>query len=322
VPHISFITPEAGLIGAGILLALAAFLAGERRARRACAVLRLRPRPGTSLVADGAAFVVLGALISLAAAQPVVSSIDTSRGRADAEVVMVFDITRSMLAQSGRSGVPRLDRSRALAKEIRLGIPDVKVGVASLTDRVLPHLFPSLSPHAFSTTVDRAIGIERPPPDRRALRRATALGALPDVTRQNYFSQGVRRRVAVVFTDGETIPVGLGTLRARFLGRERTSLVFLHVWGSDERVYMANGLAEPYRADPSSQETLQQVALAADGYVFPESQPAPALATIQRLVGNGREVEQGRELSAKALSPFVAGAAFVPLVFLLRRRNF
>jgi hypothetical protein len=321
VPHISFITPEAGLIGAGILLALAAFLAGERRARRACAVLRLRPRRGSSLVADGAAFVVLGALISLAAAQPVVSSIDTSRGRADAEVVMVFDITRSMLAQRGRSGATRLDRSRALAKEIRLRIPDVKVGVSSLTDRVLPHLFPSLSPHAFSTTVDRAIGIERPPPDRRARRRATALGALPDVTRLNFFSARVKRRVAVVFTDGETIPVGLGTLRARFL-TERTSLVFVHVWGSDERVYMANGLAEPYRADPSSQETLQQVALAADGYVFPESQPAPALATIQRLVGNGREVEQGRELSAKALSPFVAGAAFVPLVFLLRRRNF
>ena len=321
MPHVSFITPEAGLIGAGILLALAAFLAGERRARRVCAVLRLRPRPGSSLVADGAAFVVLGALISLAAAQPVVSSIDTSRGRADAEVVMVFDITRSMLAQSGRRGATRLDRSRALGKEIRLRIPDVKVGVASLTDRVLPHLFPSLSPHAFSTTVDRAIGIERPPPDRRARRRATALGALPDVTRLNFFSQRVRRRVAVVFTDGETIPVGLGTLRARFL-TERTSLVFFHVWGSDERVYMANGLSEPYRADPTSRETLQQVAFAADGFVFPESQPAPALATIRRLVGNGPEVEQGRELSAKALSPFVVGAAFVPLVFLLRRRNF
>ena len=318
---VSFITPEAGLVGAGILLALAAFAVGERRARRACAVLRLRPRSGSSLLADVAAFVALGALISLAAAQPVVSSIDTSRGRADAEVVMVFDITRSMLAQSGRSGTSRFDRSRALAKDIRLRIPDVKVGVASLTDRVLPHLFPSLSPHAFSTTLDRALGIERPPPDRRALRRATALGALPDVTRLNFFSRGARRRVAIVFTDGETIPVGLGTLRARFL-TERTSLVFFHVWGSDERVYMANGLDEPYRADPSSGAALQQVAFAADGYVFTESQPAPALATIQRLVGKGPHIRQGRELSARALSPFVVGAAFVPLLFLLRRRNF
>lgn len=319
---ISFVTPEAGLVGALILLALAAFAVGERRARRARAALRLRPRSVPSLVADVAALVVLGALISIAAAQPVVSSIDTSKGRADAEVVMVVDITRSMLAQSGQSGPTRLERSRALAKDLRLGIPDVKVGVASVTDRVLPHLFPSLSPHAFSTTIDRSIGIERPPPDRRARTRATALGSLPDVTRLNFFSKGVRRRVAVVFTDGETIPVGLGTLRARFVSDPRTSLVFVHVWGSDERIYMANGLAERYRADPSSRETLAQIAAAADGFVFTESQPAPALASIRRLVGNGPEVDQGRELSAKALSPFVVGATFVPLVFLLRRRNF
>jgi hypothetical protein len=318
---VSFVTPEAGLVGVGILLALLAFVAGERRADRARSVLRLRPRPRLSLVSDGVALVLFGALISVAAAQPVVSSIDTSKGRADAEVVMVVDITRSMLAQSGRSGATRLERARALAKDMRLRLPDVKVGIASLTDRVLPHLFPSLSPHAFSTTIDRAIGIERPPPDRRARGPATALGALPDVTRQNFFSQRVRRRVAVVFTDGETIPVGLGTLRARFV-TERTSLVFVHVWGSDERVYTAGGLAERYRADPSSRETLQQVAAAADGYVFSESQPAPTLATIQRIVGTGPEVEQGRELTAKALSPFVVAAAFAPLLFLLRRRNF
>jgi hypothetical protein len=320
--HISFVTPAAGLVGLGILLALAVFLAGERRLRRARAVLRLRPRSVPSLVADGAALVVLGALISIAAAQPVVSSIDTSKGRADAEVVMVFDITRSMLAQSGQSGPNRLERSRALANDLRLRIPDVKVGIASVTDRILPHLFPSLSPHAFSTTVEHAIGIERPPPDRRARLRATALGSLPDVTRLNYFSQGVRRRVAVVFTDGETIPVGLGTLRARFVSEPRTNLVFVHVWGSDERIYTPNGLVERYRADPSSRETLAQIAAAADGHVFTESQPAPALATIRRLVGTGPEVEQGRELTAKALSPFVVGATFVPLIFLLRRRNF
>jgi hypothetical protein len=319
---ISFVTPVAGLVGAGILLALAAFAAGERRARRACAALRLRHRSVPSLAADVTALVVLGALISIAAAQPVVSSIDTSKGRADAEVVMIVDITRSMLAQSGQSGPTRLERSQALAKDLRLRIPDVKVGVASVTDRLLPHLFPSLSPHAFSTTVDRAIGIERPPPDRRARVRATALGSLPDVTRLNFFSRGVRRRVAVVFTDGETIPVGLGTLRARFLSDPPTSLVFVHVWGSDERVYTANGLAERYRADPSSRQALAQIAGAADGSVFTESQPAPALATIRRLVGTGPEVEQGRELTAKALSPYVVGATFVPLFFLLRRRNF
>jgi hypothetical protein len=197
----------------------------------------------------------------------------------------------------------------------------VRVGIASLTDRVLPHLFPTLSPHAFSATLARAVGIERPPPDRRARRRATAIGALPDVARLNFFSQRARRRVAVVFTDGETIPVGLGTLRARFL-TEQTTLVLVHVWDADERVYTPSGVIERYRADPSSRSTLDQVATAVDGYVLSEFEPEATLATVRRLVGKGPMVAQGRELSAMKLGPFVVAAAFVPLLFLVRRRNF
>ena len=56
------------------------------------------------------------------------------------------------------------------------------MGVASLTDRVLPHLFPTLGANAFAAVVDSGIGIERPPPDRRA-RRATAFLALGDLGR-------------------------------------------------------------------------------------------------------------------------------------------
>jgi von Willebrand factor type A domain len=319
--NLSFLTPTASLVGLATLLALAMLVAGEIRARRACAVLGLRPRQVRLMLTDAGALVGIGALVALAAAQPVVSSVREGRGRTDAEVIAVIDITRSMLARPGPTEPTRLDRARSLAKQLRAGVPEVRVGVASITDRVLPHLFPTLTASAFSATLDRAIGIERPPPDRRARRRATALGALPDVARLNFFSAGVRRRVAVVFTDGETIPVGLGTLRARFI-QGSTTLVFVHVWGPDERVYLRGGSTERYRPDPASRLTLEQVATAVDGAVFDERQLEEATAAIRRTLGSGPLARQGRELRAVELGPAVLAFAFAPLLFVLRRRNF
>ena len=317
---VSLLTPEAAAVGGVALLALGAFAVGELRSRRACAVLGLKPRPFRSTFADASALAAIAALVSLAATQPVISAVDESRGRADAEVIVVMDITRSMLAQRGRSNPNRLDRARVLAKELRSQLPEFRVGIASLTDRVLPHLFPSVSGNAFTSTVDRAVGIERPPPDRRARARATALGALPDVGRLNFFSQSARRRVAVVFTDGESIAIGLGTFRARFFSA-RIALVLVHVWQPDERVYGADGTPERYRPDPGSRVALERVASSVDGAVFAEHELPQAHQTVRRLLGQGPMTSQGRELTAVELAPFAVGAAFVPLLFLLRRRN-
>jgi hypothetical protein len=319
---VSLLTPKAAAVGLVVLLALAALAVGERRSRRACSLLGLRPRRFRSTLADATALAAIAGLVSLAATQPVVSGVDESRGRADAEVIVVMDITRSMLAQSGRSNSNpnRLERSKVLAKELRAALPEFRVGVASLTDRVLPHLFPSVSGNAFTSTLDRAIGIERPPPDRRSRTRATALGALPDVGRLNFFSRSTRRRVVVVFTDGESIAIGLGTFRARFLSTH-TALVLVHVWRSDERVYAPDGTPERYRPDPGSRVALERVAAAVNGVVVAEDGPPEAHAAVRRLLGEGPMSAQGRELTAIELAPVAAAAAFAPLVFLLRRRN-
>ena len=317
---VAFLTPKAAAVGLVALLALAAFAVGEYRSRRACAALGLRPRTARSTLVEASALAAIAGFVSLAATQPVVSAVGESRGRADAEVIVVMDISRSMLAQSGRANPTRLDRAKVLAKDLRAGLPEFRVGIASLTDRVLPHLFPSVSTNAFTSTVDRAIGIERPPPDRRARARATALGALPDIGRLNYFSRSARRRVAVVFTDGESIAIGLGTFRARFLSA-RIALVLVHVWGPDERVYLPDGTTERYRPDPASRVALERVATAVDGAVFAEDQLPQTRAVVRRLLGEGPMVAQGRELTAFELAPFAVVAAFVPLGFLLRRRN-
>ena len=317
----SFLTPKAAAVGVVALLALVTFAVAELRSRRACSVLGLRPRRFRSTLADASALAAIAGLVSLAATQPVISAVEESRGRADAEVIVVMDISRSMLAQGGTTNPTRLERAQVLAKDLRTRLPEFRVGVASLTDRVLPHLFPSVSGNAFTSTIERAVGIERPPPDRRARTRATALGALPDVGRLNFFSQSARRRVAVVFTDGESIAIGLGTFRARFLSA-RIALVLVHVWGSEERVYAPDGTPERYRPDPGSRAALERVATAVDGAVFAEDQLPEAHAAVRRLLGDGPMTAQGRELSAFELGPFAVAAAFVPLVFLLRRRNF
>ena len=69
-------------------------------------------------------------------AQPVVSRSEATRGADGAEVLVVLDVTRSMLARRARSEPTRLERG-AVAKELRARDPGHGVGVASLTDRVL-----------------------------------------------------------------------------------------------------------------------------------------------------------------------------------------
>jgi hypothetical protein len=150
----------------------------RRRAARAATALGLPPADRRGLAVDLTLLGLVGVLVGLAAAQPVVSRSEETHGRDGAEVLVVIDVTRSMLAQRAPSEPTRLDRSRELAKRVRAAIPETRVGVASLTDRVLPHLFPTLGANAFVAVVNRAIGIERPPPDRRA-NKATAFSALP-----------------------------------------------------------------------------------------------------------------------------------------------
>lgn len=318
--NVSFLSPWAAAVGVAALAGVAVLIASERRSRRLCGILGLVPRPRWSFALDAGALLAVGALLGLAAAQPVASRIQSTSGRTDAEAIAVFDISRSMQAQPSRTAPTRLDRARSLAKELRSSFAEVPVGVSSLTDRLLPHLFPTLSETAFTSTVDRAVDIERPPPDRRA-ERATSLGALADLGRQNYFSRAARTRVAVVFTDGESIPFTLAELRAPLvLGR--VSTYFVHVSDDDDRVYSPRGQVERYRPDPRGRAVLDRIANDLGGGVFRENQIASLQRIVQQRLGTGTLAARGRELRAVPLAPYAAAAAALPLAFLLLRRNF
>ncbi len=265
---------------------------------------------------------LVGALLGLAAAQPVASSVRPLEGRVDAEVIVVFDITKSMNARTSTRSARRFDRAVTAAEELRAALPDVPVGVSSLTDRVLPHLFPTTSANAFTATLDRAIGVERPPPDRLGRGRVTNLGALSTLGTHNFFGARAERRVAVVFTDGESVQFDHGTLRARlFTGRVQP--VFVHVWGPEERVFGRGGVPDRlYRPDPTSRDVLDQLAELLDGAAVAEGEIDAAVRAVRRRLGTGRTGEQGEELQATELAPHAALAAALPLLFLLWRRNF
>jgi hypothetical protein len=268
------------------------------------------------------ALALLGGLIAVAAMQPVGSRVEPRQGRTDAEAQFVFDISRSMEARARRDGPTRFERALVAAKELRSAMPAVPVGISSVTDRVLPHLFPTTSANVFTATLDRAMGIERPPPDSSGRGRATALGSLVVLATNNFFGADSERRLVVVFTDGETVPADLGTLRARMLGA-RIRPIFVRFWSRDERIYTARGAIERgYRPDPASEGTMEELAAVAEGRSFHEDDLDAAAERARSLLGDGPTGPQGRELQSVELAAPAAAAAFLPLLFLLWRRNF
>jgi von Willebrand factor type A domain len=318
---VTFISPLAGLVGLLAVVGIAVLVAAEARGRRVCAVLGLAPRGRSAGVPEIVALGLVGGLLAVAAMQPVGSRVESRHGRTDAEAQFVFDISRSMEARAGRGGATRFERALAAAKELRAAMPSVPVGVASVTDRVLPHLFPTTSANVFTATLDRALGIERPPPDSSGRGRATALGSLTALATNNFFGVESRRRLVVVFTDGETVPADLGTLRARMLGA-RIQPIFVRFWSPDERIYTARGaLDRGYRPDPASVPAMAELASAVEGRSFHEHDLEAVAERARSLLGDGPTGAHGRELQSVELAAPAATAAFLPLLFLLWRRN-
>lgn len=317
---VSFLTPFAAAVGLVVVLAVWGRMVARRRASAAAAALGLPPAGRGGFALDLVLLGLVGAVVAVAASQPVVSRSEETQGRDGAEVLVVFDVTRSMLARRAPSEPMRLERARAVAKRLRASIPDTRVGVASLTDRVLPHLFPTLDGNSFVAVVNRAIGVERPPPDRRA-NNATAFSALGDIGRTAFFRRETRQRIVVVVSDGETLPVDLEALRER-LTQGRVSTVFVQVWRGDESVFDANGERDPaYRPDRTGGRTLRRVAGALEAPVLNESDVEGVVGAVRERIGTGALVPQGRQVVSYQLAPHALVVGALPLALLLYRRN-
>jgi hypothetical protein len=318
---LAFLTPAAGLVALVALVPLAAFLHVRRTGRRTRTRLGLAEPRRRFYALPVAALAATAGCLGLSAAQPVVSFDENRSVRTDAEAIFVLDTTRSMLASDSPDSPSRLARAKAMTTALAGSLASVPVGLASVTDRTLPHAFPTGDEDVFRTTLVKAIGIERPPPVHTLLRRVTSLEALSALATQGFFSPTARRRVAVVLTDGETLPgtrARLGTLFRRPPG---IATVFVHVWGREERVFRGRTAEPGYRADPSARDLLERLAAQVGGEVYDESELTRVAERLPELVGSGPTVVEGQRREDIALAPALAAAALLPLVLLLWRRE-
>ena len=318
---LTLLTPLGALLAVGVVVPLAALLFARRRAKHVRSALEISEPARRGVVVALASLLTAGALLGLAATQPIVEQTKTFEVRTDAEAFVVIDVTRSMLARKEAGSTTRLARAKLAASELRASLGSVPVGIASLTDRVLPHLFPSADEDVFEATLERAIGIERPPPGGRFRRRATELDALASVRSLHFFSPKAKQRLLVVLTDGETVPVNRARLAKQLLRAPGIDTVFVQFWSSNERVYTRRVPEPQYVPDPGARSVLDGVAEAINGSVYSEQRVDSVARKARELLGSGPTVVEGERQDPIALAPYLSVAAFLPLALLLWRRD-
>jgi hypothetical protein len=314
------LTPFAALFALAALVPLAAFAHLLRRDARVRNVLRMPPPRRAHHAPLVLALVAVPALIAAAATQPVLEFGEKRYERTDAQAYVVFDTSRSMLAAAQLNGRNRLDRAKTLAVAVRDRIPEIPVGIASLTDRALPHLFPTADRDAFASTVRRSIAIESPPPAEFYALHATRIGRIENLATRNYFAPQAKRRLVIVLTDGESRPPAPRLQRLFALHGVRG--LYVHLWDEDERVYGVADAPEPaYVPDPRSREILDVAASLTRGRAFGNDARADEIAAAVTEMLGAEGAVKPRPRDRIALAPWVTLAAFLPLGFALRRRN-
>ena len=316
-----FLTPRGALVALAVVVPLALALVTERRSSRLRALLRLDAPSTLPRLEVPVAVSALCALLGLAAAQPVVRADRPRLTRQDAQAFVAIDISRSMLAARSAASSTRLERARRVADQVRARLADVPVGVATFTDRALPLLFPSASLASFTSTVSKAVGIELPPP-RGESQTVTTFDALTGIPGSGYFAPGIRHRLLIVVTDGESEAIDADGIRQSFSGKLRPAVIVVRVGSTKERVFGPDGLAEPgYFAPPASGRTLRQFLAATHGRAFGEGDVGAIARAARASLGAGPRSRLGTISGRDDLAPYFVLAAVVPLALVLRRRN-
>ena len=318
--HLTFLTPWGALAALGALVPLAALVLQGRRVGRVRRALRLDAPSTRSRAATAGALVLVPILLGIALAQPVLRSTTTVRVRRDTEAFYVFDTSASMRASESKRSPTRLERSVDYAQRIRLALPDLRSGIASFTDRILPDLFPTANDQIFTATLDDAVGIDDPPAKGLG-QESTTFAALDNLVGDNFFDPGTKHRLVLLFTDGETSPYLAGELKQALYTRPRMSFVIVHVWGPNERIYTSHGVDANYRPNPQSAAFLQQLIPLSGAQVFDEHHIGAAVAAARRVIGRGPTVAVGTGLHVVALARWFVLATLVPLAYLFWRRN-
>jgi hypothetical protein len=335
---IAFVTPLAGLLALTVVLPLIAFAMSASRNARGATLLQLVPETSgrrTMLAAVAAVPLLLG----LAAAGPAWRKHVGHRIRTDAQAIFVFDTSRSMAASASYKGRTRFAEAQAAAIALRRkAIPEIPSGVASLTTELIPHLFPTPSEAAFNSTVEEAIGVEKPPPPFFKFGiSGTSFAPIAGLRNQGYFSPTTKHRFAIVLTDGESGPFDPSAMKqalalppqvATFPGRpvlkaeSTVSLLVVRVGTPSDHIYDSrNRIEVAYRPLLRAAANAESLAAAAHGHAYAVDDLAAASAALKRMTGSGHTSLQGVNTKTIALAPYVVLVALAPLGLILRRRN-
>ena len=310
---LTFLTPGGALLALTAAVPLAALALASRRERQARAVLGLSPPAGVRRGRRAAAVLAIVALLGLAASQPVLRSSSSIRVRTDAQALFVIDVSRSMLASRAPGAATRISRARDDAIRLRDALIDVPSGVVTLTDRVLPDLLPLPDRDSFEQTVRRAVQIDNPPPESDAV-TATTLGALGALGTQSFFSPAARHRVAIVLTDGESRQFDASQTAQALRG---VTPIFIRIGSTRENVFVGGRPESAYHPDASSTDQLGALAEATRTRTIRDGDLGAAVRAVRTSLGRGPTRREGLTSSTRALAPYAALAALVPLLLLL-----
>lgn len=324
MPDVSFLTPLAGILALFAILPLAMFAGRERRAGEIRSILGLAEPKRLSRAAVAASLALVPALLALAASQPVLDSARTRAERTDAEAFFALDISRSMFASARRGSPTRLDRARKAVGSLQRSLPEIPAGLATFNETVLPYVLPTTDTRVIDATLADSLAIDGsgPPPLSEFVipELTTSLDALAAVPKANYFSPSAEKRLLIVLTDGETTEA-TGALARPFQRRPRIRTIFVRLWDANERIYTTGVAESGYVPDPALTARLEDASALVGGRVFSEDELGDVREAAERILGSGPT--RSRELGGErlALMPYVTLVAFLPLAFLLWRRN-
>ena len=292
----------------------------RRRTLRLGRVFSLAAPGRRELVTAAVALALLPALVAVAAAQPVVIHAKAFTERLDAQVFIVFDTSLSMKARTGLEAPTRLTRAKQEATALIPHLGDLPVGIATMTDRVLPNLMPTTTTALALRTVNQSVRIDQPPPSLHYHGRASTLQALVPVIGDRLFPPGVRHPILVVFTDGEmkAPPPFTGY---SFAQQVTIPPLFVHVWEPTDHIYSQGEIDPAYQPDPTSAQTLAHFASLTHGRVFRDGDLRGLLDEIHAEAGSRPATTKLLGFSRVPLGPWFLLAGVVPLGFLFWRRN-
>jgi hypothetical protein len=319
VAGLTFLTPWALLAAPAGVVPLTALLLSNRRARTVAARLGLTPAPRRLLVPAVLASVACVA-VAVAAAQPALSTSEHQRVRTHSQITYIVDVSRSMVASPGLSGTTRLARARAIVQRLHDAVRDVPSGLAGLTDRVLPYLFPTADAATFDETLRRSVLLESPRPQEVST-NATSFGALAEVPQDGFFTGAADRRTCVLVSDGETRPYSTAAVADALGGSDGCRLIVIRVGGSADRVYKPDGTPEAnFVPDPAATANMRALADAAGGRAFEAGAVAGAASALRAAAEVGPVRNAPSVPTTRALGPYAAavGALLVLVLAGLR----